>query len=383
MRRSIVPLGVMGAALVVALALAGGSFTAPGESAPANRGASLATEAAAANVVYSAGVSVSASGKVVPAATGAYIGVFRPDGPFQQGPMDSYRSVSNKPPAVIKWFQAWDPSNNYTFNAAACEDVLARGAVPLITWEPWNPGVDANYVVNPANQPKYSLARINAGDFDAYIRQWARGVKSVNGPVMIRPMHEMNGSWYPWCGPVNGNTPAQFRSAWRRIHRLFEEEGAENVTWVWSINRTNSPTRRFTNTYSVYYPGRDYVDWTSVSGFNFGDTRPKSEWSSFERLYATPLSYLRSLGKPVILSEFGSVTGGGDKSAWIRDSYRRIKARPEIKAVVYYDKREVGLKGEQDWQITSSWQSWYAYRTAVGDPYFVPGVPPAATGAAP
>ncbi|PKQ16986.1 MAG: hypothetical protein CVT67_02235 [Actinobacteria bacterium HGW-Actinobacteria-7] len=327
------------------------------------------------------GVVVSGAGKVLPPANGAYLGVFEPDAPFDMSALDTYASVSSRTPAIVMWFQAWDPSGNSSFDASACADILARGSVPLITWEPWNPGADANYVVNPALQSQYSLAKINSGKYDSYIRSWARGVKSVEGPVMIRPLHEMNGTWYPWGGTVNGNSPAAFRAAWIRIHKIFANEGATNVTWVWSINHASVPNT-YQNRYAAYYPGSAYVDWTSISGFNWGTSRPGFKWRVFSQIFNAPLTYLidpKGPRKPIILTEFGTATNGGDKPGWIRSSYGSIKARPYIDAVVYYDKREVGLKGEQDWQITTSWQAWLAYRKATGDPYFVAGVLPTPT----
>src|SRR3712207_8766442 len=46
---------------------------------------------------------------------------------------------------------------------AHVDAAIARGAVPVLTWEPqdWNGGV---------NQPNYQLSDINSGAHDAYIR---------------------------------------------------------------------------------------------------------------------------------------------------------------------------------------------------------------------
>ena len=78
----------------------------------------------------------------------------------------------------------------------------------MITWEPWSAPEGERHV---AEQPDISLARIADGAFDPYIRAWARDVAAYRGPVMIRLMHEMNGTWYPWGVHVNGNTPAELR----------------------------------------------------------------------------------------------------------------------------------------------------------------------------
>jgi len=313
---------------------------------------------------------------IAPPAQGAYVGVFRPPAPFDIGSLKEYGKFTDKSPAMLMWFQPWDESGINQFDAALVVSTWQRGAVPLITWEPWNPGGDPNYLEKPDKQPDYQLKDILDGRYDEYMRSWARGIKEIGGPVMLRPMHEMNGAWYPWCGTANGNKPAEFADAWRRMHDIFAEEGVDNVTWVWSINQESFPGTP-ENEYSAYYPGDEYVDWASVSGFNWGTSRKGLSWREFEELYAAPLAYLRTVGKPIVLSEFGCVPDGGDKPAWITDSYERIRtAHPEIDAVVYYDKYEKGLKQIQKWQIDSSPESVEAYREALSSPYFIGGPVP-------
>lgn len=309
--------------------------------------------------------------KIGPPSEGAYVGVFRPPAPFDIGSLKEYERFTDKSPAILMWFQPWDASGINELDPALLVSTWQRGAVPLITWEPWNPGGDPGYLKNPSKQPNYQLKDILAGRYDDYIRSWARDIKKVGGPVMLRPMHEMNGSWYPWCGTVNGNEPSEFVDAWRHMHDIFTEEGVENVTWVWSINQESVP-RNSENKYAVYYPGDEYVDWTSVSGFNWGTSREGMSWREFDEIYTAPLKYLRTVGKPVVLSEFGSVPDGGDKAAWIVDSYDRIRTdHPEIAAVVYYDKYEKGLKQVQKWQIDSSAKSVKAYGDALSSGHFI------------
>ncbi|HEY3317554.1 MAG TPA: glycosyl hydrolase [Coriobacteriia bacterium] len=316
---------------------------------------------------------IPASAKVAPPAAGAYLGLYRPPAPFDITAIDTYESVSSKRPAIVMWYQPWAAKGPYQFDAGTCISVLQRGAVPMITWEPWDPGTNANYVHDPANQRAYALRNIVDGKFDSYIRSWATAVKSVGGPVMIRPMHEMNGDWYPWGGLVNGNTPELYVAAWRRIHDIFAREGVTNVTWVWSINHMSVPDNA-RNSYAAYYPGDAYVDWTAISGFNWGTSSPYSSWRTFESWYTKPLAYLKTLGKPVVIAEFACVENGGDKAAWLQDAYTRIRRdHPEVKAVIYYDALEKGPESTQDWRISTSAKSLASYRSAVGSSYYLEG----------
>jgi mannan endo-1,4-beta-mannosidase len=321
--------------------------------------------------VPGASVAPALAGVVAPPASGAYIGIYQPPAPFDIASLDAYRALSNKPPAIVMWYQPWTKAGPRDFDPAAAVAVFQRGAVPMVTWEPWDPGTDANALKAPANQPAYRLANIINGSFDSYIRSFAKDVKSVRGPVMIRLMHEMNGNWYPWSGTANGNTPSQFVAAWRHVHDIFEQQGATNVTWVWSVNHESVP-HSAANSYAAYYPGDKYVDWVSISGFNWGTSTPGNSWHALDFWYKKPMAYLTRTGKPIIVSEFASVENGGDKAAWITDAYTRFRVEyPAVKAVVYYNKREWQRNSIQDWRINTSQKSSDAYRAAVASPYYL------------
>jgi mannan endo-1,4-beta-mannosidase len=309
-------------------------------------------------------------GKVLPPSSGAYTGVFKYPAPFPPDALDTYTKLAGKKPAIVMWYQPWTGGFG-EFHVDETKAVLKRGSIPMITWESWNPGGSPHWLTDPTDQPDYQLSKIAGGKYDSYIRSWARDIKTVNGPVMLRPMHEMNGRWYPWCGTVNGNTPADFRAAWRHIHDLFVDEGATNVTWVWSINRNSLPNT-YANRFAAYYPGDAYVDWTSISGFNWGKRQGPSR--SFDYLYTESLTYLRTVNKPIVISEIGCNTDGVDKPAWILDTYRQILLdHHEVKGIVIYDKREVGVNGTQNWQLNSSKSSAAAYHTAISSRMFIGG----------
>ncbi len=316
------------------------------------------------------------AGKVLPPEKGAYLGVYSPPAPFTLARVDSFEQQVGKDVSIVMWYQPWATNNRARFDSSACLEIMRRGKVPMITWEPWDPGSDANMVKNPSQQKKYRLKAITSGRYDAYIRQWAIDIRTLGGPVMLRPMHEMNGNWYPWSGTENGNTPAEFVKAWRHIHDIFEEEGATNVTWVWSINHVSVPDNK-ENAYAAYYPGDEYVDWTSISGFNWGTTSRYSSWRPFMHWYERPVKYLKKVKKPIIISEFASVEKGGKKNAWIRDAYKRIRALSKVRGVIYYDSIERSTSSTQDWRVNSSKASLAAFKVAIASDYFYSGAPEA------
>jgi len=361
-----------GALLVAALALTGclgsksGPVTGGGPGSASNSG-EASTQVPA--------VPLPLADKIAPPQNGAYLGVYTPPAPFDISRVDAFEAKVGRAAAIVMWYQPWVSSNRSRFDTATVVAVMRRGKVPLITWEPWDPGSNANNVLDPGAQPTYRLSGIASGTFDPYIREWAKAIRALGGPIMLRPMHEMNGNWYPWSGTSNGNKPVEFVAAWRRIHDIFVSEGATNVTWVWSINRESVPTGAG-NSFAAYYPGDAYVDWTALSGFNFGATSSHPGWHSFRQLYDKPLAYLNTLGKPICIAEFSSVEQGGDKAAWLTDAYANILKTPQVKAVVYFDSLEIGASARQDWRADTSPASLQALRTAIAPSYFLSSPPP-------
>lgn len=82
-------------------------------------------------------------------------------------------------------------------------------------------------------------------------------------PVLFRPYHEMNGSWFWW-----GGRPGEegFISLWKQLfHYYTDVHGLNNLIWVWS---PDNPKHGF----KPYYPGDDYVDMVACDIYPKKDT---------------------------------------------------------------------------------------------------------------
>ena len=127
-------------------------------------------------------------------------------------------------------------------------------------------------------------------------------------------------NWSAWSGTNNDSYgrhdgAAKYIRAWRRIHDIFEREGATNVSWVWAPNGESIPDV-YWNRVSAFYPGDRYVDWVGLSAYNFGTTRYWSHWSSFAEI-VRPIYRAYSARKPIMVAETASTTNGGNQSRWI------------------------------------------------------------------
>ncbi len=244
---------------------------------------------------------------------------------------------------IVNWYQNWSsrPGGDWVsrFHPEVVGAVTGTGRRPLLTWEPWDPA-------GGAEQARYRLARIARGDFDDYIAGWARGLRELDRRVYLRPMHEMNGTWYPWSGTVNGNSPADYRAAWRHMHAVFERERATNVRWVWAPLNVDSPATR-ANRMERYYPGKRFVDVLALDGYNWGSTKPEyGGWQSFEQVFGKAYARLKAIGgQPIWIAEVGSAPEGGNKARWVRGMFRTAARWKRLKAIVWFD-----LDKERDWR---------------------------------
>lgn len=271
--------------------------------------------------------------RLAPPETGVYLGFFNRAVLMSDDAVERWSSRHGVEARIVNWYQQW-LSGEPEFQPGWLDMVSGQGAVPMITWEPW---AKPRNRVHAPEQGRVRLQLIASGRYDEYVRSWARAAAAYRGPLLIRFMHEMNGWWYPWSIRSNRNSPAAYVAAWRHVHDIFTAEGATNVSWVWAINSfagLENDDRRLAR----YYPGDEYVDWVSMTGFNWGDSNNWNAWRSLDDIFLASYRALSRFGKPVMISEFGTVNVGGDAAAWIERSLLRLGTHyPLVKAVIWFD----------------------------------------------
>ncbi|GGN68647.1 hypothetical protein GCM10010112_33260 [Actinoplanes lobatus] len=195
--------------------------------------------------------------------------------------------------------------------APLAEPEVPAGAVLMISWD------------GTTHQ------RITSGKSDKDIALMANRLAGMKRPIMLRWAWEMNGNWFAWDGAHNGKKPSGYIKSWRRIHRIFRDEGATNVAWVWAPNWNSGPDVSW-NRFENYYPGDAYVDWVGVSGYNFSKESPRTLFSPIVSAYGKR--------KPIVLAETAAIGHGkGTKAPWIRKLSAYVKETPSVGAVVWFD----------------------------------------------
>jgi mannan endo-1,4-beta-mannosidase len=319
---------------------------------------------------------VEIAGEVLPPPRGSvYWGEYRLGIADDRRVVPRLGQLAGSTPAIAMYFQVWH--GQPMFDVEDARWLASQRVVPMVSWESWRPQYEG---FARTDQPAYRLDRIASGAFDDFLVRYAQRVREYGGPIFLRPFHEMDGNWYPWAGTVNGNSPDDFVAAWRHVHDLFEEAGAANVTWVWSVNHISADVPG--NDVHRYWPGPAFVDWIGISGFNWGPSRDLevpavgrplhtgepdwvSLWDDFETVYGQRYAELLRYRKPIILTEISSVEEGGDKAAWIQDAVDSLLENfPRIGGFIWYDR----VLEPRDWRIDSTLASLVAFRAAVDRP---------------
>lgn len=308
----------------------------------------LATSALGALAATTTSLMTAPTAFAATSSTGRGYGVFLPAYP---GSIDAIRTAGaavGRMPELVTWYAAW--SSGSAFPLAQVQEVTSLGAVPEITWEPWDPALGTA-------QTRFSMSSIAAGRHDAYVKSWARAAAAFGRPVRIRFAHESNGTWYPWAVGVNGTTASQYAAAWRRVVTLFRNAGATNVSFVWCPNIPFAGTPDLAG----IYPGDAYVGAVGLDGYNWGTSQSWSQWGSFTDVFASGVAQLRSFtAKPIVLGEVGCSEVGGDKAAWIADMFTVLDAHPEVTGFTWFNADK-----ETDWRVESTQASLDAFRAGV------------------
>lgn len=303
------------------------------------------------------------------------LGAYLPGDGWSRTRISDFNNAASKDLAFVQVFSGFSYSWNHLYWQSS--NIFAEGAMPLISWMPID---SSRYSTN-------ILPEILAGSWDAYIDQWATSLKgwvesypSNDRPVvLLRFGHEFNGTWYSY-----GNDPVNFQDTWQYIHDRFDTIGAnQHIEWVWSANYVNVDSY---NDMTLYYPGSDYVDWTSLDGYNWGTNYSWTSWKSFELIFGTAYNTLIANypAKPVLIGEVASTEPsdypdpakgqyGNDNDAneskenWVTEMLDDIETTfPAIRAISLFNKNK-----ELNWSFSEVYNTGLSeYNAGISGSYY-------------
>jgi Glycosyl hydrolase family 26 len=256
----------------------------------------------------------------LPARPESYVGAFAKGVPESYAPITAVARATAARLNVALYYSGWREK----FRSAFAVQAGNSRAVPFVQIEPF----------------RVSLTAIVAGVYDTYLETFATSVASYGARtghgVIIGFGHEMNGYWYPWG--YRHTSPKVFVAAWRHIVTVFRQQGADNVTWLWTVNIVDQ--RRGIPSPAAWWPGSSYVTWVGIDGYYL-----QRSWM-FASLFGPTIKEVRALTiAPILIAETGAAPSS-DQPAKIANLFAGIHAYGLL-GFVWFDAR-----GTQDWRLT-------------------------------
>jgi hypothetical protein len=238
----------------------------------------------------------------LPAQPASYLGVFARGVPGSYAPVTAVTRSTDVQPNIALYYSGWYERFQRGFAITA----QRNGAVPFIQLDP----------------DDISLAAIVAGVYDNYLERYATAVAGYGAAtghgVIICFGHEMNGYWYRWGH--RHTAPKVFVAAWRHVVTVFRQQGADDVTWLWTTNIIDA--KGGIPNPSPWWPGSGYVTWIGIDGYYY-----EPSWT-FASLFGPTIKAVRALSRtpvPILIAETGAARTAGqsakiaDLSAGVRD----------------------------------------------------------------
>jgi hypothetical protein len=288
----------------------------------------VASAVAASRFVSSSSHPAAASASL-PADPASYLGVYETGPPYAYQPVADFTQAVGKQPNLVGYYSGWGEP----FQTSFADTVRGHGAATILQWDP----TDA------------SVSVIAAGGYDGYLRSYADSVRDFGQPVVIGFGHEMNAHWYSWG---YGNLPpATFVAAWRHIVTLFRGQGADNVTWLWTLQADEPGT----GPVASWWPGAAYVTWVGIDGYYYRSS------DTFASVFGTTIAQVRALTtKPLLLSETAVGPEAG-QPVKIGDLFSGMRQYGTL-GLVWFDIAQDDGVYHQDWHIEDSPPAVAAFR---------------------
>jgi len=268
----------------------------------------------------------------VPVPASPLVGVCEPGVPGSWSQVAGFAGATGVQPGIVVYYSPW----NDPFAASFARTAWDHHAYTLVQLQP-------NGV---------TLASIAAGRSDSYLRSYADAVVAFGHPVILSFGHEMNGTWYSWG---DGHTsPGTFVAAWRHIVRAFRDEGAANVTWVWTVNSINGASSALRQ----WWPGAAWVNWVGIDGYYFRAT------DTFGSVFGSTIADIRGFSSAPLLIAETAVGTTADRESQIDALFAGVRAE-RLAGLVWFDAAQHAGIYHQDWRLEDDPGARTAFTTAV------------------
>ncbi|MGP3778106.1 glycosyl hydrolase [Halanaerobium saccharolyticum] len=209
------------------------------------------------------------------------------DGPNYE--LEYINKHTGKQPAIRGLDFIHEKDNQNVVNRAI--EWWQKGGIPTIMWHWGAPTIGEGYENSKKEINIDQVLTEGTKEYKAMISDldrianYLKQLKNANVPIIWRPMHEHNGSWFWW----SKGGPEKFNKLWRFMYNYFaEEKGLNNLIWFLGFAD---------NVDEDWYPGDKYVDLSGADTYNVDSKPQKKMYNSVRDVVG--------LGEPVAYHECG------------------------------------------------------------------------------
>jgi len=319
-----------------------------------------------------------------PPSNGAYIGLYS-IGTISED-RTRFATKSGHQPAIMFTFHDWvsdkdwasssphfrtftDPLESSALSPLQlAEQVRQEGGVLAVAWAIQCCDWESNLFWYGFRKPTVTVDRLLRGDFDAYIANVARQIKTYGHPIMLTLFSEFNYQGMMGFGRQGGERmddvdhacrlygdptwpdgPERIRDAFIYVIDRFRKDDVRNVTWfMYAGSHYMNPRHEDYSSWlhpKYFYPGDDYIDWVGQSVYFIDPQavpklRQQELATSFTEALASGYAAWGTVtDRPLFLPEFGVL---GDKTRSrarvMEEVFRDVLPRfPRVQAVTLAD----------------------------------------------
>ena len=229
-----------------------------------------------------------------------------------------------------------------------------RGGVITISWHLNNP-LTGKSAWDPAAGTVSSI--LPGGSKNNLYKEWLDKVaafmiglkdeNSISIPVIFRPYHELNGSWFWWGG--KHCSPEEFKKLWIfTVSYLRDEKKLHHLLYTYNTDRFSSREE-----YLEKYPGDEWVD---VIGFDIYQRNSSNEKfiSDMGKMLSTLEELSKEKNKIPALTEFG---GNLSDSNWWTGTFLKAIGDHKISYVLGWRNAGAKSSGELEFYVPYKGQS--------------------------
>lgn len=192
------------------------------------------------------------------------------------------------------------------------KEILAqykRGGINTFSWHLHNPVTrEDSWKVGPKDIVSASVTpgTVANDTLIAWVDKIANFINSLKDekgdkiPVIFRPWHEHNGSWFWWGKDLC--SVEDYKKLWKITRERFNENGVNNVVWAYSPNIVKDEAD-----YTERYPGDEYADILGADVYQFnGEAGLKDYKNALNTALSIATKLAKEKNKLVAFTETGS-----------------------------------------------------------------------------